>query len=145
MKPIQLKRRAGICLLAGSSVLLLSCGGGGGGGLVDPVCVWEIYAVVSTSSPYCSGDSGYRYIYPGISQSGNTLNVTIGSDTFTGTISGTAVSWTGSYYDSGGVTTETLRATVDNTCNSINGTTSWTWTDGTGSCSGSTSFSGNRL
>jgi len=150
MKPIKLKRIAGIGLLAGSTVLLVSCSGGGGGGLVDPVCVasgdWVISAYVTTSSPYCAGDNGTtQSLYPTILQTGNNLNVTVSGANFTGTISGTTVSWSGSYPESSGTTSETLRGTVDNTCSSITGTTSWTWTDGFGSCSGSTSFSGYRL
>jgi len=147
MKLIQLKRIAGVGLLAGSSVLLVSCGGGGGGGLVAPVCDasgnWDIGAYITTSSSYCASDNGtYKYITAVITQSGNTLNVTVSGTTFTGTISGSTVSWRGSYPDTGGTTSETLSGTVDATCSTITGTTSWTWTDGTGSCSGSTSFTG---
>lgn len=56
-------------------------------------------------------------------------------DTFTGTVSGDIVEWSGSYDERGGTTTFTS-LTLIASGDSVAGDASWTWTDGTDSCNG---------
>jgi fibronectin type 3 domain-containing protein len=88
----------------------------------------------------------------------NNNNLTLNDDennSFTGTLNGNIITWSGSYEQNapddtpGRTTLNTMRATIDNGngCNSLTGSASWTWnaTDGSNySCSGATQFSGGR-
>jgi hypothetical protein len=77
----------------------------------------------------------------------------IDGDIFTGTLDGFDLSWSGSYLEDapdgtpGIATIDSLTATIDASCNSLTGSSSWTWsaTDGSGYvCSGTTTFTGTR-
>jgi alpha-tubulin suppressor-like RCC1 family protein len=63
--------------------------------------------------------------------------------TFTGGICGDTVELTGSYPEDGGTTTlDPVTATV--TSDGLSGTSNWTWSDGSESCSGTTTFIGTK-
>lgn len=61
--------------------------------------------------------------------------LTSSGDTFTGTVNGDIVEWSGSYDERGGTTTFTA-LTLIASGDSVAGDASWTWTDGTDSCNG---------
>ncbi len=127
--------------------ILAACGGGGGGGDPQPPEVdlsgsWEITEVVSSSTNQCDDGPQAPYTVQ-VDQDGNGLTVTAPAGRFTGTISGRTVSWTGSYPEDGGTTT--IRSmSLQATATSLTGSASWSWTDGTVSCSGTTQVSGRK-
>lgn len=77
-------------------------------------------------------------------QSGNSLTAVTPVGTFTGTVSGSRVRWSGDYPEDGGTTTITVTATIDSSGDALSGTSTWSWTDGTNSCSGTSVFTGTR-
>lgn len=79
-----------------------------------------------------------------IEQSGNTLTVTISGVDYTGTLSGSQGTWSGSYDDDGGVTTEQYAVTFANDNTTLSGGSVWTWSDGDSSCSGTVTVTGSR-
>lgn len=81
-------------------------------------------------------DSGNFYL----SQSGSTFTLTVNGDAFSGTINGNIYSATASYSEDGGLTTETVVITLDSSTYG-NGDITWTWDDGSSSCSGGAELS----
>ena len=79
-----------------------------------------------------------------IELNGNVLIVTADGIVFTGTLSGTDATWTGSYDEDGGTTTEQFEVTFANNNATLSGGSTWTWTDGTTSCSGSSTITGSK-
>ena len=64
-------------------------------------------------------------------------------NTFSGTVNGDIVEWTGSFDERGGTTTFTsLSVTVSGS--SASGNADWTWTDGTDSCNGTMAITASR-
>lgn len=64
-------------------------------------------------------------------------------NTFSGTVNGDIVEWTGSFQERGGTTTFTsLSITVSGS--SASGNADWTWTDGTDSCNGTMAITASR-
>ena len=64
-------------------------------------------------------------------------------NTFSGTVNGDIVEWTGSFEERGGTTTFTsLSVTVSGS--SASGNADWTWTDGTDSCNGTMEITASR-
>jgi hypothetical protein len=64
-------------------------------------------------------------------------------NTFSGTVNGDLLEWTGNFEERGGTTTFTsLSATVSG--NSVSGNATWTWTDGTDSCNGTMEITASR-
>lgn len=140
--------------------LLTACSGGGDGGggnsLEDPIGdisgTWSIAETVETATADCSGEVGTSTNYPvSISQSSNDLTVSayipdLGTyKDFKGTLDGNKIEWTGTYPEDGGTTTiESMDITVDSTCNTLHGSANWSWSDGTYSCTGTTSVFGTR-
>lgn len=76
-------------------------------------------------------------------QTGNALTVTTPVGTFTGTVSGSDVNWSGSFPEDGGTTTISLSATLSGG-DDFAGTSTWSWTDGIDSCGGTSVFTGTR-
>jgi hypothetical protein len=96
---------AGVALVAASGMILSACSSGGGGGLAEPTCdttgTWVVDSTINSSSPACAG-SYYEQLYITINQTGNTLDVDVlYGGSFTGSISGSTISWSGSYPDDG--------------------------------------------
>jgi hypothetical protein len=64
-------------------------------------------------------------------------------NTFSGTVNGDMLEWTGNFEERGGTTTFTsLSVTVSG--NSASGNATWTWTDGTDSCNGTMEITVSR-
>lgn len=80
-----------------------------------------------------------------LTQVGSTLTVINPAGTFTGTLTGDIISWTGSFLEEGGTTTLTgVALTVDGTENNFSGSVDWTWSDGSFTCTGTTTAVGSR-
>ena len=79
-----------------------------------------------------------------ITQDGNALIVTSDGIVFTGTLSGTEGTWSGSYSEDGGTTTEQFTVTFTDNNTMLSGGSTWTWTDGIGGCSGTSTITGSK-
>jgi hypothetical protein len=89
-----------------------------------------------------------------VTQNGSSITIVDDeNNTFTGTLNGSNLTWTGSYADdapdgtAGIVTLNPMTAVIDASCNSLTGTANWTWTATEGpaySCTGTTQFTGSR-
>ena len=133
------------------SLLFAACSTGGGGGDGDPdppiadiSGTWSITETMGSNT--CGEVPGSQNTYSiTVTVSGNSVTVVTPAGTFTGTIDGDQLEWTGSYPDDGGTTTiNSMDLTVSANGSSVSGTTSWSWTDGTESCSGTTTVNGTR-
>lgn len=129
----------------------LGCGDdddGSGPGLLTPSTDltgnWSISETVDATD---CGEGIYDDSYTAaVVQNGNTLSVTIGGLVFNGTISGSRVSWTGSFPEDGGTTTITsMTLTVDPAGDGLSGDSAWRWSDGADTCSGTTTVTGSKL
>lgn len=133
------------------ALLLPACGGGGGDSAppapptFDLTGQWTISETVLSATSVCVGEIGTMESYTlQATQTGNSLTVVTPLGTFTGTVGGTQVQWTGSYSaQGGGVTTFTSMGTAS-TADSVSGTTNWSWTDGVDSCTGQNEVTGSR-
>lgn len=79
-----------------------------------------------------------------ISQTGNALAVTVDGDDFNGTLNGTQGTWSGSYPDTGGTTTETYTVTFAGNNTTMTGGSTWSWSDGTTTCPGTSTLTGSK-
>jgi len=106
---------------------------------------WQVAGTDTSSTAACNGVA--FNITATIVQSGSNLNVTgFRTSSLSGTISGNQMSFAGSYPEDGGTTTisqSILSITSD--CNQFSGSDSWSWTDGSFSCSGTSIYTGTRL
>jgi hypothetical protein len=139
------------------AISLVSCGGGGGGdgGSAPPAApigniagTWTITETAKTANnTLCQPPASPLEVFNlTVAQNGNSVTVTDAqNNVFTGTISGNALSWTGSYPDGAGTTTlNPMSSTIDASCNSLSGTATWTYAEIGFSCSGTTTFTGTR-
>jgi hypothetical protein len=134
-----------------SIALLGACSGGGGSGGAAPAApiaqisgTWRITEEITTASGPCAGEVGNRASYDlSVSQNGNNITVVSPAGTFSGTLNGNRIEWRGSYPEDGGTTTITSM-NVTYTATSLAGTTNWTWSNGSSSCSGTTRVDGSR-
>jgi len=136
----------GVIALGLMAIVGTGGGGGGDGGTAPPgTCVdvsgtWSTTEVVDDTG--CGGtiyseDNTYT-----VTQDG--CNITVMPSTggsFSGTVSGSQINWSGSWQEGGGTVTATISLTISG--NSLSGTSSWTWSDGY-SCSGTTQITGTR-
>ncbi len=138
---------------------LAGCGGGGGGGgdaggssttPVSTSCVnaagdWSTQETVNGTD--CGTGVFDEYFNYTVSQ--NSCAITVVDDVgnpFIGNISGDGISWTGSFPKDGGTITITdMSLTIAPNGGSLSGPASWTWSDGTRSCSGVTNIAGTRV
>jgi hypothetical protein len=102
---------------------------------------WSITEVVSTSGACSSGTDTYTAT---VTQSGTSITVNIGGLTYGGTLSGNSLSWSGSYPEDGGTTTTSISLTFASN-SSLSGSSSWSWTDGMESCTGTSTISGSKV
>lgn len=83
-----------------------------------------------------------------ITQSGCSLDAKLQIKAFkaySGAIDQNSVCWAGTYQEDGGTTAEALSATVSNSGNNLDGTSTWAWSDSSGnSCSGTSTFNGTK-
>lgn len=136
------------------ALVFVGCAGGGGGGggddgdANDISGTWTITEIVDESA--CGGGGAELVIYTiDVSQSGTSLTVSAtingSTQTFSGSISGNTLQWSGSFAESGGTTTiNSLSLTLNSDCSEVTGNSTWTWTDGSDTCSGTSQISGNR-
>lgn len=122
---------------------LLACGEdaptGPEGGVAG---IWSIQAFEDATN--CGEGTDNYSVTARIEQSGTTLTVTIDGTDYTGTLTGTTGTWNGSYPDDGGTTTEEYTVTFANENSTLTGGSTWTWTNGASSCSGTVTVTGNR-
>jgi hypothetical protein len=125
-------------------LVVAGCGGNGGNGSNGPSgSVAGAWTISETVGPNTCGDAGTSSYTITITQNGNSVTVATPAGTFSGSVSGNTVSWTGSYPEDNGITTITsLTATVSGT--NLSGSAQWTWTDGNLSCGGSSTFTGTK-
>ncbi len=140
-------------VMAAGIAFIGACGSSGGGGdsgscgaagtsCVSVAGTWSTTEQVSASS---CGSAHTDYNTYTVTQTGCTLAVTSGAGTFNGVVNGSQICWTGSYASNGGTTTITsLSLTVDQSGNSLQGTSNWKWSSGLSSCSGSTQVTGTK-
>lgn len=106
---------------------------------------WRITEDAVSSDPGCSGTSSFDAT---ISIQEGTYFVSFPSGitvtTTTSTSNSLGVAFSGNFYDDGGTTSETGSGTFTRG-GSFAGSTRWSWTDGSYSCSGTSEFSGQKL
>lgn len=135
---------AGKIVLVLLTLIVAACGGGGGGSsnpqapkapIADLSGTWEI---TESGTSTCVGLQTYTDAYTiTVVQNGNDLTITTPDGTVTGTIDGNSVSWSGRYPKNGGTTTVvSVNITVSVDGDTLSGSASWSWTNGTESCSG---------
>lgn len=144
-----------VALCCAFGLLMASgCGGGGsdeggGGGdacaapTVDATGTWTI--TEQSTNNNCGDDIRDPYTLE-VTQAGSNISVYSPSlnQTFTGEVCGNTLSWTGSYPEDGGTTTIDLMTAVI-TVDALSSTSSWRWSDGVDSCSGTTDSDGSLL
>lgn len=127
------------------TVAVAACGGDDGDcaePITDGTGTWTITEVVDGSD--CDEGTYTENYTVSVTQSGNSLTVVAPTGTFSGEICGNKVSWSGSYPEDGGTTTATIDLTVSADGNSLNGSVTWSWTDGSDSCAGTSQTTGSR-
>lgn len=139
---MQRKRyRAGAVLSAW--LLLAACGEeapmGPEGGVAG---IWSIQAFEDATN--CGEGTDSYSLSVRIEQSGNSLTVTIDGTDYTGSLTGTTGTWSGSYDEDGGTTSEEYTVTFANANSTLSGGSEWTWSDGASSCSGTVTVTGSR-
>ena len=81
-----------------------------------------------------------------IAQNGNSLTVTFDDIVFTGTLDGTEATWSATYpEEEGGTEVEQFTVTFANNNTTLSGGSIWDWTDGTDSCSGTSTIAGSKV
>jgi hypothetical protein len=89
------------------------------------------------------GDGTYTDTYDlSVSQNGSSITVGIGGLTFSGTLNGSNLTWSGSFPEDGGTTSVNITATVASSGDSLSGSSTWGWSDGVESCAGTSTFTG---
>jgi len=158
------KRRAFVCALF--VTLLTACGGGDSGGntgggsgsssgggsgttfdppIADLTGDWN---VTEGGTSDCPGEATYTSQYRvSVSQDRNSLTVVAPAGTFSGTISGSSLSWKGSYQEDGGTTEITsMSLTVAADAAHFSGSANWKWSNGAINCTGrSQAINGERV
>jgi len=106
---------------------------------------WDVMETIDESG--CGGGTSFDNYVATVSQNGNDLEVTAQGGTFSGTICGPIVRWTGSFPDPDGgtVMVTDLTLTLGAGGNTLSGQASWVWSDGVDSCSGTTQADLTRL
>ena len=123
---------------------LTACGGGDDPPSLQPPDfdlsgTWIVKETILSATSVCVDEEGETSSYEiTVKQEGNSLTVTTPAGTFSGTISGDKVQWSGSYPDDGGTTTIAGMELTASSKSKLGGNTEWTWTDGNFSCSGTT-------
>lgn len=76
-----------------------------------------------------------------VQHQGQDLKVISSVGEFDLALNGNSLQWSGSYAEDGGTTTTTIDATVAETFDELSGSSEWTWSNGSFSCSGTSTFS----
>ena len=133
-----------LILVLALSVAFVACGGEGDG-CAEPVDIageWEMTSTVVSDN--CDGRMSQTFRM-NITQDGSALTVEAPELTFSGTICGSQIQMNGSFPEDDGTVTVNATLVVSADGNSMEGTDTWTWTDGSESCSGSDSLSASRI
>ncbi len=130
--------------------LFLSCSEDSptGAGLEPPdydiTSTWA-FTEVADETDCDEGTNTYNYDVT-IVQDGNQITVTMEGEEFSGTISASTVKWSGSFPEDGGTTTiHSVSLSVTNDGQSLDGNMSWSWSDGTDSCSGTSELTADKI
>ena len=137
----------GVIALGLMAIVGTGGGGGGDGGTAPPgTCVdvsgtWSTTEVVDDTG--CGGPIYTEYNTYTVTQNGCNITV-MPSDggSFSGTVSGSQINWSGTWQEGGGTVTATISLTISG--NSLSGSSSWTWQEDGYSCSGTTQITGSR-
>lgn len=133
-----------------------SCGGGGSSSpTTATINIEGVWTITETGKPSnCAVPAPPETFDLTVTQNGSSITIEDeDGNIFAGTLSGSILSWSGSYYDEapngvpGTTTLNSMTSTIDASCNSLTGSASWTWaaTDGSGYiCTGTTTFTGTR-
>jgi hypothetical protein len=126
------------------AVLAFAACGDNDGNCVESVDVageWEMTTTDVIDS--CGGRVPYTFPMT-ITPNGNALTAELPGGTLTGTICGDQVRLSGSFPEDDGTVTVSVALIVSADGDSMQGSDSWSWTDGSTDCSGSDSLSGTR-
>jgi hypothetical protein len=119
----------------------------GGGECAEPAAdttgVWQMTATPIEDT--CGGSLAPYTFSVTIMQDENALTGQTPEGPVTGTICGDQIRMSGSSTEAGVAQTVNLELTISAGGNSVEGSDTWTWTDGTQSCRGSESLSGTRI
>lgn len=130
-----------------------SSGGTTGGtsnttGAMDVSGAWAITETVKSASGVCAESIGSSSSYTvNVSQNGSSLTVTVSTlpgQSFSGSLSGSTLSWTGSYAEPSGGTSTITSMSLTVSGNSLSGNSNWSWSGSGESCTGASSFTGTR-
>ena len=127
------------------AVLSFAACGGEEPGCAEPVDAagdWEMTSTIVSDN--CDGRVDQTYQMT-IAQDGNALTAEIPELTFSGTICGNQIQMSGSFPEDGGTVRVDATLVVSEEGDSMQGSDTWTWSDGSDSCSGSDSLSGTRI
>jgi hypothetical protein len=131
-----------LILVLALSVAFVACGGEEG--CAEPVDVegdWQMTSTVVSDN--CDGRENQAFLMT-ITQDANALTAETPELTFNGTICGNQIQMKGSFPEDGGTVTVNAALTVSADGESMSGSDTWTWTDGSERCSGSDSLSAIR-
>lgn len=155
-----MKKMIAPLIILASLLLLTACSGGGGGGpnipadnVVDtnvaPANVagtWDILEEIDDSG--CGGTGATTQYRVSVTQTGSSLTVVTPVGTFSGAVSGSTLSWTGEYFDSGDNGWEKITAmSLAISANNLSGTANWEFRNtenGPLTCTGTTKVTAIR-
>jgi hypothetical protein len=129
-------------LMALAVLAFAACGDGDCAEPVDVAGEWAMTSTVVSDS--CNGGPSEMFTMT-ITQDGNALTAEIPELTFSGTICGNQIQMSGSFPEDAGTVTVDATLVVSEEGDSMQGSDTWTWSDGSDSCSGSDSLSGTRI
>lgn len=129
-------------MLALTVLGLAACGDGDCAEPVDVAGEWQMTSTVVSDN--CDGRASQTFSMT-ITQDANALTVLTPEGTFGGPICGNQIEMSGSFPEDGGTVTVNATLNVSEDGNSMQGSDTWTWTDGSESCSGSDSLSASRI
>lgn len=138
-----------LCLLIASMLMgIHGCGGSDGGSNdshttnSDANGNWNVTEVADETD---CGEGTNTYLHTAIiTQSGSSVTLTLGGNSFVGNVSGNLLTWSGSYSEDGGTTTTSVRVTISSDGLSFTGSATWSWTSGSSSCSGTSQLTGTK-
>jgi len=111
---------------------------------LEPVVSGNWSASYTDDATECGGGMTEGTVDLLIVQIGDALTVTIDGVVYNGTLSGTEGTWSGSYPEDGGTTSQQFTVTFTNNNSMLSGGSTWTWTDGIGGCSGTSTITGSN-
>ena len=80
-----------------------------------------------------------------VQQQGAAISVITSTGTYDGTLQGTTLNWSGAIAEDGGTTTTQIQVQFADTLDSLVGSSTWSWSNGSVSCDGSSTITGTLL